>query len=179
MAVPATTIYTTVTAVRAVATRDPVNNAATLASLSDDQLQEAINDAAAQVDAALGFTFPTPFGVPVPKQIGLITRDIALYLADFNYRQFKDYAANNPVLLRYQRATTMLEDLRAGRAALVDWPPAGDVIDQPAPEGGTVLSDGYVGTAMDLTEGIPVNEAPHLGFLYPGPGGSDGWGRWW
>lgn len=180
MAVSPTTVYTTVALVRAVAVRDPNNTAATLASLSDDQIQEAVNDAAAQVDSALGFTFPTPFAVPVPAQIALITRDIAVYLADWTYRQFKDYAPGNPLLLRYQRATALLEGLRSGKAKLVDWPPPGDVIDQPSPEGGTVVNDGYFGTAMDLTQGIPVNEMPHLGRQWNGPGSAENWGQgWW
>lgn len=179
MAVLPTTIYTTTALVRAVAARDPANTAATLASLSDDQIQEAINDAAAQVDSALGFTFPTPFTAPVPRQVGLITRDIAVYQADMIYRQFKDYAPGNPILLRYQNAVTMLESLRSGKARLIDWPPAGDVIDQPVPEGGTILNDGYIGTAPDLTQGIPVNESPHLGRQWNGPGSAEHWGQWW
>lgn len=179
VAIAPTTIYTTVALVRAIAVRDPANTAATLASLSDDQLQEAINDAGSQVDSALGFTFPTPFSAPVPRQIALLTRDIAVYLADWTYRQFKDYAPGNPIVLRYQRAIKLLEELRAGHAKLIDWPPPGDVIDQPAPEGGTVLNDGYVGVATDLIQGIPTNESPHLGQQWNGPGSAENWGRWW
>lgn len=179
MPVTSTTIYTTVAAVRAVAVRDAGNPSATLASLSDDQLQEAINDAAQQVDSLLGYTFPTPFSAPVPLQIGTITRDIAVYLADWTYRQFKDYAPGNPIVLRYQRATDLLESLRSGKARLTDWPPPGDVVDQPAPEGGTVVSDGFVGAAPDLTAGIPIHESAHLGLQWNGPGSAENWGRWW
>lgn len=172
--------YCAVTDVRGVLARDLTHTAANAASLTDNQIYDTILDAAQQIDGALGYTFPTPFPLPPPPQVFQICRDIAVYLADLTYRGNKEYGSSNaPVLLRYKRATDLMEQLRSGQAALIGWPPPGDQINQENPEGGTILSDGYNADRQELTEGIPSQEAPHLGMLYPGPGGNDSWGRWW
>lgn len=156
--------YATLGQVRDVLARDLTHPAATAASLPDGQIQESLDDATSQVDSVLGFTFPTPFGTPYPRQVVTITRDIAAYLADLVYRGTLDYGGSttSPMLLRYQRALQQLKDLQTGTAKLIDWPPAGDVVDQPEPEAGQVLM-GVNAAAPELTRALRHHGPDRLG----------------
>jgi phage gp36-like protein len=83
--------------------------------LDDIQLTDAIIDAQIEVDLALSSFYITPVS-PVPEVIKLITRDIAVYLADLTYRMSKDYGdAANPIRLRYSRARSLLDGIVSGR----------------------------------------------------------------
>lgn len=172
--------------VRAILARDQAHTAATAASLTDEQIGDALVDASNQVDAALGFTYPTPFTLmPYPMLVVQVTRDIAAYLSDLTYRGTKDYGTSDPVVLRYQRALQMLKDLASGASRLVDWPPVGDptLTDMPSTEAGSVVgpAGGYNASSVavpDLTRGLVTNADPFLGYPRSGTDGS-GWGQSW
>lgn len=167
--------YATVGQVKDVLARDLTHVAATAASLSDPQIQEQLDDATSQVDSALGYTYPTPFGLPYPAQVVAITRDIAAYLADLVYRGTMDYATgNSPMLLRYQRASQLLKDLASGAAKLNGWPPAGDVADQPSTQDGQI-SAGYCPTDPALTRSLDLRGPDRLGW----PAGRFTSPEWW
>lgn len=161
--------YAALADVRGVLAKDPFNAAANAASLDDDQIQLALDDATDQIDGAIGFTYPTPFSTPYPRLVSQICRDIAAYLADLTYRGSKDYGNNDPVVLRYQRALLNLKGLTDGSSRLVDWPPAGDTVDQPSTEAGSVVgpAGGYNSSSVtvpDLVNGLHTTADPFLGF---------------
>lgn len=88
----------------------------TAASLSDRELSLAISDAQAQIDTALASAtalYPVPFTAGVPPLVVGLTRDIAAYLATLTWMKGSSsaVAADKPVALRYQRATTLLGQL--------------------------------------------------------------------
>jgi phage gp36-like protein len=159
--------------VRTILARNAGSQIATAASLSDEQLTDAISEASDQIDASIGYTYPTPFQVPFPVQITHLARDIAAYLAYLNYRQFKDLnSALDPIYLRYQRAVQAIEDLRVGKSKLVDWPPPGDTVDQENPEGGTVLTPIVAGGVLFSPFDFDGRQAPRLDpFGVTGTGG--------
>jgi len=93
----------------------------TAADLEDDKLDLAITDASAEVDGYLSARYTVPFTPTYPPLVVSITRAIAAYLADLNYRQNVDYDTPlDPVYLRYQRAKDTLEKLSDGRMQLPD-----------------------------------------------------------
>lgn len=146
--------YATIAQVREVLARDSIHVAATAASLSDPQIQDNLDDATSQVNSALGYAYPTPFGLPYPQLIVNITRDIAAYLSDLTFRGTMDYSTtNSPILLRYARAMQQLKDLAAGAAKLIDWPPPGSVVTAPASNQDGQILGGFQPTAYELTAG--------------------------
>lgn len=102
----------------------------TAASLSEAQITAAIVSAQAEVDGKLTARYAVPLQDPVPTIISDITADIAQYLADLTWRQGKDYeSAQDPVLLRYNRAQSLLNQIITGQ---IDLPPGtGGPISQP------------------------------------------------
>lgn len=177
--------YCTLDDVRNILMRDASTASATAASLSPAQLNDAIDEAADQIDSSIGFTYPTPFNLPYPVQITHLCRDIAAYLAYLNYRQFRDLNSQyDPVYLRYQRAIQAVDDLRTGKSKLVDWPPPGDTVDQSNPEGGTILAP--VTRTAGLVSGgdFDGDQSPYIwpdSFGISGGGGNygnpGGWGQ--
>lgn len=85
----------------------------TAATLSDDDLYDAIWEAQAEVDGRLGERFNTPFTNP-PALVVNITRDIAAYLATLTYRRGEAIGQTEPIQLRYARAETMLQQAAIG-----------------------------------------------------------------
>jgi phage gp36-like protein len=95
--------------------------ASTAASLSTPQLEEAIKGAEAEVNSRLAVQYVVPFAETpaTPPLVSQITRDIAAFLADLNYRQDTDYTSDNePMLLRYRRAQELLGMLVDGSVVL-------------------------------------------------------------
>ena len=90
----------------------------TAASLSDQVLQNHIDEAQSQVDGILRGTYDVPLD-PVPKLISSITAVVAAYIADLDYRKNKPYTSQqSPILLRYQRASTLLTQVGNGSITL-------------------------------------------------------------
>lgn len=112
-------MYATPTTVRAVLARDTTAPTGTAAELSDTVINTAITQAQAQVDGRLANRYTTPFVDPAPQLVQDITRDIAAYLSDLTYRQGKDYETQlDPVVMRYQQAQTLLEQIATGHIDL-------------------------------------------------------------
>lgn len=115
-------MYTTPAAVQLVLARDRDQYESTAASLSTPQLEEAIKSAEAEVNSRMALQYVVPFAATpdTPPLIAEITRDIAAFMADLNYRQDTDYTSDNePMLLRHRRAQGLLEMLVAGSIVLV------------------------------------------------------------
>ena len=106
--------YTTVLDVRLTLRADNTETG-TAADLHDAQIAMEIENAEEQVDSTLRNNYVVPFVAPVPKLISSITRDIAAYLSDLNYRKSREYESDNyPIIRRWDRARELLEWLRTG-----------------------------------------------------------------
>lgn len=112
--------YTTIDAVRQVLSPDgdPSATLGTAASLSDEEIQEAIDEGAAEIDARLGARYTVPFEAPIPSILEKLNRDIAAYLATLVYRRGDPIDSNDPVQLRYNRAQGLLTAIQNGKAEL-------------------------------------------------------------
>lgn len=87
--------------------------------LDSDQVQQDIDDADMQIDAALTRRYPVPFAEPVPAAIKFISLNIAAYLCDLRFRGSREYESERyPFPLRYDRARRLLDDLGSGRRLL-------------------------------------------------------------
>lgn len=93
------------------------NLAGTAASLSDDDLTSAVDQAQAEVDGRLAVRYTTPFVDP-PQLVIDITGDIAAYVATLVYRRGEPITAGESILLRYQRAQALLAQAASGALAL-------------------------------------------------------------
>lgn len=118
--------YTTVLDVR-LTLRGDTTETGTAADLTEAQIATEIENAQDQVDSTLRTNYVVPFSQPVPKLIANITRDIAAYLCDLNYRKSREYESDNyPIIRRWDRARELLEWLRTGvislDSALVETP---------------------------------------------------------
>jgi phage gp36-like protein len=87
------------------------------AALSDEQLQQAIDEAAAQVDGYLAGRYVTPLA-PTPAAVATVTRDFAAWRASLTYARGLPLPADDPVRLRYADAMSLLIALATGRATL-------------------------------------------------------------
>jgi phage gp36-like protein len=93
----------------------------TAATLSDDDLWGAIEEAQTEVDGRLASRYQTPFLTP-PALAVTITRDIAGYLATLTYRKGAVLQPGDPTLLRYQRAQALLTQAAAGNLGFPEAP---------------------------------------------------------
>lgn len=96
----------------------------TAASLEDEQLQEAIEQADDRINAYLAALYAVPVPVntitgAVPGVVRALSRDIAAYLATLTFRKGKDLTPTDPVALRYADALTFLTAVSRGQATLV------------------------------------------------------------
>jgi phage gp36-like protein len=128
--------YVTPNEIRSIVARDEGQYDSTAASLSEAQLEEAIDSATNEVEARLSGQYIVPFSQPpdTPPLVAEIVRDIAAWLADLTYRQDTDYeTGNEPMLLRYQRALDLLSRLELGTLTL----PGADTPEVPSAGSGT------------------------------------------
>jgi phage gp36-like protein len=91
--------------------------------LETEQIEAEIDNAQAEVDAALSNMYIVPLtavpGLVLPDVIKYITRDIAAYLCDLTFRMSKEYGGGaNPIRLRYSRAKDLLNGLLNGKYVL-------------------------------------------------------------
>lgn len=110
-------MYVAVPAVREVVSRDPFRPQNTAAALTDGQIEAAIVNAQAEVDARLRGRYPVPFD-PVPALVASITLDVAAWLVTLLYREQKDIPDGDPAIRRYERAQCLLRDIATGMADL-------------------------------------------------------------
>ena len=152
--------YVTANEVRSIVARDEGEHENTAASLTDEQIEEAIDSATNEVEARLAGQYIVPFSQPPqsPPLIVEIVRDIAAFLADLTFRQDVDYTSGNePMLLRYQRALDLLQRLETGAITL----PGADTPDLPSAGSGV---------------GRPIN--PYEGDMFTMPDFGIGYDRW-
>lgn len=172
LAAPVAGVYTTIAAVRQVLSPDGSTSATlgTAASLSDDEIQEAIAEGAAEIDARLTARYSVPFD-PVPAIIEKINRDLAAYMATLTYRRNTPLPDSDPVALRYARALALLTGAQKGDIQLVG--EDGDV--GQAAEAYVVNTLGYEGSLFTL-EDFSLAQAPFrgLGIMPGGPFDGEG-----
>jgi hypothetical protein len=134
------------------------------ASLSDDDLRDAIVEAQSEVDARVpGEPFVEGTAPPV---VSAVTRDIAAYLATLTHRRGDPVPADDPVQLRYNRAKGILTDIGSGKIELSGAPdPTAEAFVENAYEGDLFTLD-------DLRLGI---DGRRMGRM-PTVGLDDGWG---
>lgn len=111
---------------------------ATAASLSDDELADAIFEAAQEIDARLGSQYSVPFD-PVPGLVAQVTRDLAAYKATLVHRRGNPIAADDPIRLRYAHAMALLLSIAKGDVDLI----GADGADVPTATGNAVLVNQY------------------------------------
>lgn len=108
--------YLTVPALQAILAAGRDDHTGTAASLPDEELASRIDAAEQVVDGQLaraGYTVPaaTTDGT-TPPLVAELTGAVAAYLADLQYRRNKAHENDSaPVLLRYQWATQLLEQI--------------------------------------------------------------------
>lgn len=132
--------------VRDILDPDGARGPGTAACLSDDKLQEAIDEATSEVDGRLAVRYSTPFADPAPALVANITRDVAAYLATLTHRKGNPMAQDDPVRLRYARASTLLAQLVSGGVSL-------DVgLNPPADEAQVVVVNPYEGDLFTMDD---------------------------
>lgn len=136
--------YATRDELKATVDRDVADTRDTAGSLSNGALDEAIEEAEAEIDSRLGTLYTVPFTAPIPTLINKICLAIAAYSADLTFREVRDYQSDlNPILLRYRRAQELLKLLATGE---MDLPPG-----TPAPD-----SDGGPGSVVVVYDMPPA-----------------------
>lgn len=113
-------VYASIQAVRRVLSPDGSREAAlgTAASLSNGEIGEAIEEAAAEINARIASRYSLPFSAPVPSLLEKLNRDIAAFLATLVYRRNAPLPAEDPVRLRYARAQALLDRVARGEVEL-------------------------------------------------------------
>lgn len=88
------------------------------ASLSDPDLQAAIQAAQDEVDGKISGRYPLPIATPVPDILMRITRDIGAWGATLTYRRGDPIDPHDAVQLRYNAAEALLTQIQNGQLAL-------------------------------------------------------------
>jgi hypothetical protein len=104
-------VYASVDQLRSVLCRDERRRSTTAASLSDDDLTEALKSASGEVDgAATKAGYGTPFPADrVPHLVKAVTLALAAWMADLTFRQGVAHENRlDPVLQRYDWAQALL-----------------------------------------------------------------------
>jgi len=99
----------------------------TAADLTNDQIQDAINEADSTIDGMIGRFYAVPVasvaggeegGLVVPHPIDYWSRNLAAYNATLSYRGSMDFTDDDPVARRYNATMTALNAVQAGNAQL-------------------------------------------------------------
>ena len=93
----------------------------TCATLTDQQLTEAIGRASSKVSAYAGTTFEADTSAPVvvvPDLIFGVTLALATFYATLTYKKGVDLTAYDPVVLAYNDAMQTLKDIASGTIQL-------------------------------------------------------------
>lgn len=121
--------YTDRDTVRNVLAPDGVTDG-TAASLSDEDIDEAIGRVSNRVDTFLTRRYAVPLADPVPGIIRDIATDIAAYDLTLAYYKGVDISDQDPVIRRYRDARGMLGQLGTG-LLVITVPGADTTIDDP------------------------------------------------
>lgn len=136
-------VYATAADVRTVLARDTFDFEGNAAGLLDSTIESQVVAAQNEIDARLAGRYQVPF-TTAPAVVASITIDVAAYLCNLIYRESKDLTQEDPMVLRYQRAIRLLDDLSTGKADL----PGGD------------------GSPGDLGAGVASVRNPYEGRLF-------------
>ena len=98
---------------------DPDGDLGTAAALSDEQIDNAITEADAQVDGRLSNRYSVPFDGDPPALVKTLSQDIAAYLSTLTYQRTEPITDDHPVRLRYARALVILDQLAEGDIDLI------------------------------------------------------------
>jgi phage gp36-like protein len=134
--------YTTRDTVRDLVSRTVATYPGTAASLSDEQIDTAIESAESLINAKLatGYRVPFPDG-SVPVLVVRICNALAAFDSDQTFREVRDYSSElHPVYLRYKEALALLDQLQKGTAVLPDYEPPEDDSGGPDPAGGNIVA---------------------------------------
>lgn len=108
--------YATPETVRQALSPEGDTSSATAASLTDEQLNDAISEATAEIDSMVK---GAPFADnAVPTVVSAIARDVAAYLATLSLRKNVEVPNDHPVALRYKRAEALLAAAAKGQLDL-------------------------------------------------------------
>jgi phage gp36-like protein len=160
--------YTTPEKVRAILARDDSQVARTAASLGDDRITDAVQQASDVIDGYLGARYTVPFASPVPSLISTIAEAVAAYRADLTFRQGTDYdSVLDPVYLRCKECLQQLADIRDGKMDVPGLPTndGGGI-----PAGGATVLNQYSGQLFwpadfDLVRDIYPRRDPRVGWF--------------
>lgn len=142
--------------------------------LDNDQIDDDIANADAQIDAALNRRYEVPFTTPIPAMVKFMSIDIASYLADMRFRGSREYSGTtHPFQLRYDRARRLLDDLGSGRR-LLDGANEDDAI-VINPYDGTLMTTRHIWTRYP--EGQIEADGESLPYPYGNYGYYDYYGR--
>jgi phage gp36-like protein len=124
-----TTLYATVADLReALAATD--NGVGTPYQLSDSQITQALTSASTRISVYAGNVFDSSTAEAVPPDIFHdLALDLGMFYAYTVYLKSKVMGPGHPVLLRYQAAVQMLNDVRDGKVRLDVVPPGGVGLD--------------------------------------------------
>ena len=156
------TSYVTPTELRQILSpdADPTADTSSASSMSDAELQEAIDEAQTEVDAKLAARYTVPFS-SIPPIVEKLTRDIAAWLATLVFRRGDPIDPNDPVQLRYNRAQANLLSIQSGKTELTTT--TGPVSEDTAVPEVVNQFDGDLFTPDDFALG----PAPNRGVGYP------------
>ena len=135
MSYPTQILYATVADLREVLDATDAGTG-TAAQLTDQQLTMALFDASSELSVFAGAVYDSSSApYDPPPMFHNLTLSLAAFYATVNYLKHKELAPTHPVYLRYQRAVTILDDVRDGKLQL-DAGIAGDI----GQETGTVIN---------------------------------------
>jgi phage gp36-like protein len=138
--------------VRTILAPDGSTGLGSAAAMSDEALQQAIDEVTSEIDGTLAVRYPVPFGEddgnPVPALVATIARDSAAYLATLTYRQGNPLPVGHPILLRYQRSSLMLSNIAKGIISLN----VGDTPPTETSSGEATVVNPYTGNLFTLED---------------------------
>lgn len=117
------------------------------ASLTNLQLQEAVDRAEAEINARLSGRYSVPFIDP-PVIIKRIATDLAAYDATLSFYGSTDITDEDPVIRRYRDSKYLLMDISVGKADL--YPGAGG--EEPLVGGRASVRNPYEGKLFGLSD---------------------------
>lgn len=132
----------------------------TAASMSDNDLNAAIQQADDEIDGKLFGQYVVPF-TDTPPLVANIATTIAAYLATLTFRRGNPIDPNDPVRLRYNMAETALAQIMSGAITLIDV----DVPPSPSAGGAPVVVNVLAGPLFN------PSDYPVPGFVGSGYGG--------
>jgi phage gp36-like protein len=89
------------------------------ASLSDEDLNAALDDAMEEIDGKIRGRYSLPF-TDVPPIVARVATDLAAFFATLTYRRGDPIQPGDPVLLRYNAAEALLTQIQKGMIDLDD-----------------------------------------------------------